>query len=108
MLLTPILERAHPIAKVPSIGDRLEPRGMTQLCDAIALQLHRAERHGGDDADQLVVILMPGRASEIPTSSRCGEIFRQQSAILQAWKPVFESSEITSAGTSTSSRTARR
>ena len=39
MLLTPILERAHPIAKVPSIGDRLEPRGMTQLCDAIALRL---------------------------------------------------------------------
>jgi hypothetical protein len=51
---------AQPIEKVGSIGDRFEPRGMTPLYDAIALLLDWAERHGGDDADQLVVILTDG------------------------------------------------
>lgn len=55
-----VIVDARPIAKVPSIGDRFEPRGMTPLFDAIALLLDRAERHGGDDADQLVVILTDG------------------------------------------------
>jgi ADP-ribosylglycohydrolase len=55
-----VIVDAKPIAKVASIGDRFEPRGMTPLYDAIALLLDRAERHGGDDADQLVVILTDG------------------------------------------------
>jgi len=55
-----VIVDAKPITKVPSIGDRFEPRGMTPLYDAIALLLDRAERHGGDDADQLVVILTDG------------------------------------------------
>ena len=33
---------------------------MTPLYDAIGLLLDRAERHGGDDADQLVVVLTDG------------------------------------------------
>jgi ADP-ribosylglycohydrolase len=55
-----VIVDARPIGKVTSIGDRFEPRGMTPLYDAIALLLDRAERHGGDDADQLVVILTDG------------------------------------------------
>ena len=55
-----VIVDAKPIEKVRSIGDRFEPRGMTPLYDAIALLLDRAERHGGDDADQLVVILTDG------------------------------------------------
>jgi Mg-chelatase subunit ChlD len=50
----------RPIAQVPSVGDLFRPRGMTPLYDAIALLLDRAERHSGDDADQLVVILTDG------------------------------------------------
>jgi ADP-ribosylglycohydrolase len=55
-----VIVDAQPIAEVGSIGDRFEPRGMTPLYDAIALLLDRAERHGGDDDDQLVVILTDG------------------------------------------------
>ena len=55
-----VIVDAEPIAKVTSISDRFEPRGLTPLYDAIALLLDRAERHGGDDADQLVVILTDG------------------------------------------------
>ena len=46
--------------RVPSIRDRFRPRGMTPLYDAVGLLLDRAERRGGDDADQLVVILTDG------------------------------------------------
>jgi ADP-ribosylglycohydrolase len=55
-----VIVDAKPIEKVGSIGDRFEPRGMTPLYDAIALLLDRAELRGGDDADQLVVILTDG------------------------------------------------
>jgi Mg-chelatase subunit ChlD len=55
-----IIVNGLPIAQVPSVGDLFQPRGMTPLYDAIALLLDQAERHGGDDADQLVVILTDG------------------------------------------------
>ena len=51
---------ARAIDEVP-----LDPRPLpapwhTPLYDAVGLLLDRAERHGGDDADQLVVILTDG------------------------------------------------
>jgi Mg-chelatase subunit ChlD len=55
-----VLVDARPVAKVRSIDGRFEPRGMTPLYDAIGLILDRAERRGGDPADQLVVILTDG------------------------------------------------
>ena len=55
-----VIVDARPIADVRSIRDRFEPRGCTPLYDAIGLLLDRAERHGGDDADQLVVIMTDG------------------------------------------------
>ncbi len=55
-----VLVDAKPLAKVRSIADRFEPRGMTPLFDAIGLLLDRAERGNGDAADQLVVILTDG------------------------------------------------
>ena len=55
-----VIVNGLPIAQVPSVGDLFQPRGMTPLYDAIALLLDRAERHDGDDADQLVVILTDG------------------------------------------------
>ena len=55
-----VIVDARPIAEVRSIADRFEPRGMTPLYDALGLLLDRAERHGGDDADQLVVIMTDG------------------------------------------------
>ena len=47
---------ARPIASVPSIAGRFEPRGCTPLYDAIARLLDRAEADGGADADQLLVV----------------------------------------------------
>ncbi len=55
-----VLVDAAPLDTVRSIAGRFEPRGMTPLYDAIGLLLDRAERHGGDDADQLVVVLTDG------------------------------------------------
>ncbi len=55
-----VLVDARPLKKVRSIADRFEPRGMTPLYDAVGLLLDRAEDRGGDDADQLVVILTDG------------------------------------------------
>jgi hypothetical protein len=55
-----VIVDARPIADVRSIRDRFEPRGCTPLYDAIGVLLDRAERHGGDDADQLVVIMTDG------------------------------------------------
>ena len=59
-----VLVDARPLAKVRSIADRFEPRGMTPLYDAIGLLLDRAERRlkseDGDGADQLVVIFTDG------------------------------------------------
>jgi len=49
-----------PLDRVPSIRDRYQPRGLTPLYDAVGLLLDRAERRGGDDADQLMVILSDG------------------------------------------------
>jgi ADP-ribosylglycohydrolase len=55
-----VIVDARPIADVPSIRGRFEPRGCTPLYDAIGLLIDRAERHGGDDAEQLVVIMTDG------------------------------------------------
>ena len=55
-----VIVDASPLDRVPSIRDRFAPRGMTPLYDAVGLLLDRAERHGGDPADQLVVILTDG------------------------------------------------
>jgi Mg-chelatase subunit ChlD len=55
-----VIVDAKPLAKVRSITERFEPRGMTPLYDAIGLLLDRAVRRGGDPADQLVVILTDG------------------------------------------------
>ena len=84
-----VIVDARPIAKVPSIGDRFEPRGMTPLYDAIALLLDRAERHGGDDDDQLVVILTDGdeNASDEWTHKR---LFRRIAKLRdRGWTFVF-------------------
>ena len=55
-----VIVDARPIAEVRSIPDRFEPRGCTPLYDALGLLLDRAEGHGGDDADQLVVVMTDG------------------------------------------------
>jgi Mg-chelatase subunit ChlD len=59
-----VLVDAKPLHKVRSIRHRFEPRGCTPLFDAIGKLLDRAEhrlaRHGGDPADQLVVIFTDG------------------------------------------------
>jgi ADP-ribosylglycohydrolase len=55
-----VLVDAAPIAAVPSLAGRFEPRGMTPLYDAVGLLLDRAEQRGGADADQLVVVLTDG------------------------------------------------
>ena len=55
-----VLVDAAPLARVHSIAERFEPRGSTPLYDAVGLLLDRAERRGGDDADQLVVVFTDG------------------------------------------------
>jgi ADP-ribosylglycohydrolase len=55
-----VLVDVAPIATVPSLAGRFDPRGMTPLYDAVGLLLDRAERRGGADADQLVVVLTDG------------------------------------------------
>jgi Mg-chelatase subunit ChlD len=55
-----VIVDAQPVAKVPSIRDLFQPRGMTPLYDAAALLLDRAEAHRGDPDDQLVVIFTDG------------------------------------------------
>ena len=59
-----VIVKSKPLAKIRSIGDRFEPRGGTPLYDAIGLLLDRAgrrvARHGGDAADQLVVVFTDG------------------------------------------------
>ena len=55
-----VIVDAAPLTAVRSIAGRFEPRGMTPLYDAIGLLLDRAERRGGHDADQLVVVLTDG------------------------------------------------
>jgi ADP-ribosylglycohydrolase len=84
-----VLVDALPVAQVPSIAGRFEPRGMTPLYDAIGLLLDRAERHGGDDADQLVVILTDGyeNASGEWTSTSIHQRIEQLKA--RGWTFVF-------------------
>jgi hypothetical protein len=55
-----VIVDGRPISAVGSIRDRFQPRGCTPLYDAIGLLLDRAERRGGDGADQLVVIMTDG------------------------------------------------
>jgi ADP-ribosylglycohydrolase len=55
-----VLVDARPIGDVPSLRGRFVPRGTTPLFDALGLLLDRAERAGGHDADQLVVVLTDG------------------------------------------------
>jgi ADP-ribosylglycohydrolase len=55
-----VIVDAQPIDAVGSIAGRFEPRGSTPLYDAIGLLLDRAERRGGDAADQLVVVFTDG------------------------------------------------
>ena len=59
-----VLVDAAPLSAVGPV--RFEPRGMTPLYDAVGLLLDRAERRGGDDADQLVVILTDGDGERQP------------------------------------------
>jgi Mg-chelatase subunit ChlD len=84
-----ILVDAKPLAKVRSIAERFEPRGMTPLYDAIGQLLDRAERGNGDPADQLVVILTDGmeNASHIWTQKK---LFERIGALRAAgWTFVF-------------------
>jgi ADP-ribosylglycohydrolase len=55
-----VIVDARPVAEVRSIAGRFEPRGMTPLYDALGQLLDRVEAHGGDDADQLVVVMTDG------------------------------------------------
>ena len=55
-----VIVDAQPLDAVRSIAGRFEPRGSTPLYDAIGLLLDRAERRGGDAADQLVVVFTDG------------------------------------------------
>jgi hypothetical protein len=55
-----VIVDAQPIDAVDSIAGRFDPRGSTPLYDAIGLLLDRAERRGGDAADQLVVVFTDG------------------------------------------------
>ena len=48
-------------AAVPTMRGRFSPRGSTPLFDAVGLLLDRAERAGGNDADQLVVVFTDGQ-----------------------------------------------
>jgi ADP-ribosylglycohydrolase len=84
-----VIVDCQPIATVSSIEGRFQPRGMTPLFDAIARLLDRAERHGGDDADQLVVILTDGHenASVEWTHQRLFRRIRQLSQ--RGWTFVF-------------------
>ena len=84
-----VLVDARPIAKVRSIAGRFEPRGMTPLYDAIGLLLDRAERRGGDPADQLVVILTDGMENASHTWTQ-KKLFKRIAALRQAgWTFVF-------------------
>jgi hypothetical protein len=55
-----VIVDARPLAEVRSIADRFEPRGATPLYDALGRLLDRVEARGGDDADQLVVVMTDG------------------------------------------------
>ena len=80
---------ARPLAKVRSIAERFEPRGMTPLYDAIGLLLDRAERHGGDGADQLVVILTDGMENA-STEWTQKKLFKRIAALRKSgWTFVF-------------------
>ncbi len=84
-----VLVDAKPLAKVRSIAERFEPRGMTPLYDAIGLLLDHAERRDGDAADQLVVILTDGmeNASHAWTQKK---LFKRVAKLRDAgWTFVF-------------------
>lgn len=84
-----VLVDSRPIDTVHSIAGRLRPRGTTPLYDAIGYLLDRAERFGGNPADQLVVIYTDGleNASRKWTASRIfSRITRLQDA---GWTFVF-------------------
>ncbi len=84
-----ILVDAKPLAKVGSIAERFEPRGMTPLYDAIGLLLDRAERGNGDAADQLVVILTDGMENASHTWTQ-KKLFKRIGALRAAgWTFVF-------------------
>ena len=78
-----------PLDRVPSIRDRFQPRGMTPLYDAVGLLLDRAERRGGDAADQLVVILTDGGENASTTWTHHA-LFRRIADLRQrGWTFVF-------------------
>ena len=84
-----VLVDAKPLAKVRSIADRFEPRGMTPLYDAIGRLLDRAERGKGDAADQLVVVLTDGMENASHTWTQ-KQLFERIGALRAAgWTFVF-------------------
>jgi len=84
-----VLVDAKPLAKVRSIAERFEPRGMTPLYDAIGQLLDRAERGEGDAADQLVVILTDGMENASHTWTQ-KQLFKRVKALRAAgWTFVF-------------------
>jgi hypothetical protein len=80
---------ARAIREVPSIRDRFQPRGATPLLDAVGLLLDRAERHAGDDADQLVVILTDGEENASRRWDRAALFGRIAGLQQRGWTFVF-------------------
>ena len=82
-----VLVDAAPLSAVGPV--RFEPRGMTPLYDALGMLLDRAEHRGGDDADQLVVILTDGDENASRTWDR-HRLFERIGALrARGWTFVF-------------------
>lgn len=84
-----VLVDAAPLDRVRSIAGRFRPRGNTPLFDAVALLLDRAERAGGHDADQLVVIFTDGEENASRTWSRVALFDRIARLQQRGWTFVF-------------------
>jgi hypothetical protein len=84
-----VLVDAAPIATVPSLAGRFDPRGMTPLYDAVALLLDRAERRGGADADQLVVVLTDGEENASRRWTQRALFDRIEALRARGWTFVF-------------------
>ena len=85
-----VLVDQAPLAGVrPILPHEFRPRGMTPLFDAIWLLLDRAERAGGHDADQLVVVFTDGHENASHRYDR-PEVFERIAALGEhGWTFVF-------------------
>ena len=84
-----LLDRV-PLPQVqPLRDDQFQPRGMTPLFDAIGLLLDRAERAGGHDADQLVVVFTDGDENASNRYDRAQLFARISGLTDRGWTFVF-------------------